>query len=247
MEKIYRRNAVREALRGTRRTLHKLWVQDGLPRKEIAPFLQMAQARQLTVEATSKHQLATLAREKGHQGVVLESAPYPYATLDELLQRSEERNERPFILLLDLVQGPHNMGMLLRSAEITGIHGVVIQQRRAPDITPTIVAASQGATEHLLIAQETNLNRAIETLKAADVWIVGLDMDEDAQQFGAADLNMPLGIVVGHEGSGLRRQVKANCDFILSLPMRGQVESFNAAVAGSIVMMEAWRARGFEQ
>ena len=125
-------------------------------------------------------------------------------------------------------------GQLLRTAEICGVHGVVVQERRAPDITPHIVAAAVGATEHLLIAQVTNLNSAIDTLKQAGVWIVGLDIDPTAHKFGQIDLNMPLGVVVGHEGSGMRRRVKESCDILLQLPMRGKVDSLNASVAGRL-------------
>lgn len=244
-EILYRRHAVSAALHSSRRPLHTLWLQDGLPRKEAAPFLQAARARNLPVRHVSKHELSTLVGDRSHQGVALSADPFPYATPDEMLALADARGEAPFLLILDLVHGPHNLGVLLRSAEICGVHGVIMQDRRAPDITPAMVAASQGATEHLLIAQETNLNRAIEQLKARDVWIVGLAIDPDARLFGTVDLNLPLAIVIGHEGSGLRRQVQANCDIVLQLPMRGHVESFNAAVAGSIVLYEAWRARGF--
>jgi 23S rRNA (guanosine2251-2'-O)-methyltransferase len=245
MEALYRRNAVLEALRGSRRDLHTLWIQQGVSRKEIAPILQAARRRRLTIKEGSKHQISTLAGDRSHQGVVLEAEPYPYASLDDILALAANRGEDAFVLVLDLVHGPNNLGVLLRSAEICGVHGVIMQDRRAPDITPAIVAAAQGATEHLLIAQETNLNRALEQLKARGVWIIGLAIDDDAQAFGSVDFNMPVGIVVGHEGSGLRRQVQANCDIVLQLPMRGHVESFNAAVAGSIVLYDVWRARGF--
>ncbi|MCO5207559.1 MAG: 23S rRNA (guanosine(2251)-2'-O)-methyltransferase RlmB [Anaerolineae bacterium] len=245
METLFRRNAVLEALRSERRQVIHLWVQRGLPRKEIAPILQAARQRNIPVTESDKGTIGRKAGDSSHQGVALEVGPYPYATLDDIIARAEASGEPAFILLLDLVQGPQNVGQLLRTAEICGVHGVVVQERRAPDITPHIVAAAVGATEHLLIAQVTNLNSAIDTLKQAGVWIVGLDIDPTAHKFGQIDLNMPLGVVVGHEGSGMRRRVKESCDLLLRLPMRGKVDSLNASVAGSIVLYAAWQARGF--
>ncbi len=244
-EFLYRRNAVREALRGERRKLHKLYVQKGLPKKEAAPFLHLARQKKLTIEEVSKQRLGNLVQDGSHQGVVLESADYPYANLEDILNLAKKRNEPPFILILDLVQGPQNIGMLVRTAEACGVHGIIMQERRAPDITPAMVAASAGATEHLLIAKVTNLNRTFEDLKAADVWIVGTAMDAEAQMLGRVDLDRPIALVIGHEGSGLRHQVRQNCDMLVMLPMRGQVESLNAAVSGSILLYSAWQARGF--
>ncbi len=195
---------------------------------------------------TSKANLSQLAGDSSHQGLVLEVDPYPYSDLEAILSLSEERNERPFLLLLDLLHGPQNIGILLRTAEACGVHGVVLQDRRAPDITPAVVVHSSGAAEHLRIAQVTNLAKTIERLKDNDLWIVGLDPSPGAQPLGAVDLNMGLGIVVGHEGSGLRRLVRSKCDFLLKLPMRGRVDSLNAASAGAVVLYAAWQARGFE-
>jgi 23S rRNA (guanosine2251-2'-O)-methyltransferase len=176
----------------------------------------------------------------------LEVGQYQYCQVDEILALAEERGEKPFLLLLDLLHGPQNIGTLLRTAEACGVHGVILQDRRAPDITPSVVVYSAGAAEHLLVSQVTNLVQTIERLKAAEVWIVGLDHVKEAEPMGRLDLNLPLGIVVGHEGSGLRRLVRERCDFLLALPMRGQVNSLNAATAGAVILYSAWQARGFE-
>ncbi len=245
-EMITRRNPVLEALRGDRRALHRLWLQSGLPRKQAGPLLHEARRRGVAVEEAGKQKLSQLAGAGDHQGVVLEAGPYRYAAVDEMMERAAERNEQPFILSFDLIQGTSNVGTLLRTAEICGVHGVIIQERRAPDITPLIVQNAQGATEHLLIAQVTNLGQALDELKEREVWIAGLDTGEDAYGWGEIDLNRPLCLVVGHEGEGLRRLVREKCDFILRLPMRGHVESLNAAVAGSVALYAAWQARGFE-
>ncbi len=234
-----------EALRSKRRRLHKLWLKEGQSKAQTRELIQAANGAGVKIGYAGKNRLTQLAGSSSHQNVVLEVGAYPYAELDDLLQLARQRNEFPFLLLLDLVQGPQNIGMLLRTAEACGVHGVIMQKRRAPDITPHIVAFSAGATEHLLIAQVTNLAQTMRQLKEQNVWLVGLDKGEDTQMLGELDLNMALGLVVGHEGDGLRRLVRSECDFTLELPMRGQVDSLNAAVAGSVALYSAWAARGY--
>ena len=245
MDILYRRNTVLEALRGERRTLRRLWVQQGLPERDLQPIREAARARGIAVSEAPKQKLSNLARDNSHQGVVLEASEYPYSDIYEMLELAQGREERPFFLLLDLLHGPQNIGTLLRTAEICGVHGVIIQDRRAPEITPSIAIHAAGATEHLLIAQVTNLVETMKSLKEEDVWLVGMDLSAEAQPLAHVDLDMALGIVVGHEGQGMRRLVRETCDILLQLPMRGQVESFNAAIAGSILIFEAWQARGF--
>lgn len=205
----------------------------------------MARSKGVPIEKTEKGELSQLASDSGHQGVVLEAGPYRYSELEDVLDLASERGEQPFLLLFDLLHGPQNIGALLRAAEACGVHGVIIQDRRAPDVTPSVVMYSAGATEHLHIVQVTNLVRTIRRLKAAEIWIVGLDLSEESIPLGQIDLDMALGVVIGHEGSGLRRLVRENCDFLLKLPMRGQIESLNAATAGAIVLYAAWQARDF--
>lgn len=245
MDYLFRRNAVLEALRGTRRTVHKLWLQEGLNKKLAQPLLAAARARKVSYSYAPKHKLGKLAGDKSHQGVVLEVSNYPYSDVDDILALARERQEKPFILLLDLLHGPQNIGSLLRTAEICGVHGVIMQDRRAPDITPHVVSYAAGATEHLLIAQVTNLVQTMGRLQDEGVWMVGLDFGDDAQTLGQVDLNMAVGLVVGHEGEGIRRLVRQKCDWVMALPMRGRVESLNAAVAGSVALYAAWQARGF--
>ena len=150
------------------------------------------------------------------------------------------------MLLLDLLHGPQNIGSLLRTAEICGVHGVIIQDRRAPDITPSVVIYSAGAAEHLHVAQVTNLVDVMRQLKEEDVWLVGMDLSDEAQPLHQIDLNMSIGIVVGHEGQGMRRLVRETCDLRITLPMRGHVLSLNVATAGSIALYAAWQARKWE-
>lgn len=242
---LIRRNPVFAALDAGRREFYQLWVQEDVDRKSIAPILQMASDQGVTIKKASKEAISNKAKDSRHQGVLLEAGPYGYGSVDDMLALAEERNEKPFFLILDLLHGPQNIGSLLRTAEICGVHGVILQDRRAPDITPAVVQYSAGAAEYLLITQVTNLAQSITNLKETGVWIVGLDIDEEARQFGEIDLDLPIALVVGHEGSGLRRIIKKHCDFLLRLPMRGHTESLNAANAGSILLYAAWQARGF--
>jgi 23S rRNA (guanosine2251-2'-O)-methyltransferase len=244
-EIITRRNPVEAALIAGRRELYELWVQKDLNRNTIAPILQAASRRNVPIREASKQEISNRAQDGRHQGLLLEAGPYTYATINEILDLAAEREEKPFLLLFDLLHGPQNIGSLLRTAEICGVHGVILQDRRAPDVTPAVVQYSAGAAEYLLIAQVTNLARAIDQLKERGIWVAGLDIEKSAMQFGQVDLDMALAIVVGHEGSGLRRITKKHCDFLMRLPMRGQTESLNAAAAGSIVIYAAWQARGF--
>jgi 23S rRNA (guanosine2251-2'-O)-methyltransferase len=244
MEYLYRRNTVFETLRASRRTIKRLWLQKGV--RQAQELVEAAKSSAIPIQTTDKQQLTKLAGDKGHQGVVLEVGPYPYAEIEEMTALAASRGERPFLLLLDLLHGPQNIGTLLRAAEACGVHGIILQDRRAPDITPNVVMFSAGAAEHLLIAQVTNLTQTIQRLKAEDIWIVGLALDEEALPLDQVDLDMPLGIVVGHEGQGLRRLVRERCDYLVMLPMRGQVASLNAATAGAVMLYSAWQARGYE-
>jgi 23S rRNA (guanosine2251-2'-O)-methyltransferase len=244
-EILIRRNTVLEALRGSRRELFTLWLQDGLDKKLAQPVREAAKQRGVRIQTADKQKISRLAKDHSHQGMALEVGPYLYSEVDEILGLAERRGEKPFLLLLDLLHGPQNIGSLLRTAEICGVHGVVVQDRRAPEITPAVVQYSAGAAEHLLVAQVTNLVSTMRQLQDRNVWLVGMDLAEDAQSLGQVDLNMPLGIVVGHEGQGMRRLVRETCDIRLMLPQKGHVESLNAAVAGSILIYQAWQARGF--
>lgn len=241
---LYRRNTVLETLKGSRRPIYRLFVEGA--GRQIEPIIDKAQKRNIAIERVGKERLSQLAGDSRHQGVVLEVGPYEYSSPEEILAFAADKGERPFLLILDLLQGPMNIGMLLRAAEACGVHGVILQDRRAPEITPHVVMYSAGAAEHLQVAQVTNLARALQKLKQADVWIVGLDLSSKAQSLEHVDLDIPLGVVVGNEGSGLRRLVRETCDILLKLPMRGQVGSLNAATAGAIALYAAWQAREFE-
>jgi 23S rRNA (guanosine2251-2'-O)-methyltransferase len=179
-----------------------------------------------------------------HQGVALEAGEYPYHTIYDILDNASKRGEAPFILILDTLQDPQNLGTLLRTAEIVGVHGVLLPLRRTATITPAVVSASSGACEHQWIAQ-ANLHHAINQLKEKGIWVIGLDGSPKAEIPSKIHLDGPLAFVVGSEGGGMRPLVRKTCDLLMRLPMRGQVDSLNAAVAGSVALYMAWQARGF--
>lgn len=242
-ETLYGRNAVYESLRAGRRQFYRLLIAETVRVVDVvADILRLAEAVDVPVERVPRRHLDWLG-DANHQGVVLEASEYPYTDLDEILAEAQRRGDPPFLLLLDLVQDPQNLGSLLRTAEAVGVHGAVIQRRRAAGITPAVVHTSAGAVEHLRVAQVTNLPDAISRLKARDVWVVGLENVRGAQRYDQADLSGPLALVVGSEGEGLRRLVQDRCDLMVYLPMAGEVTSLNAAVAGSVVLYEAWRQR----
>ncbi len=240
-EWIYSRNAVYETLRAGRRQVFKILLAEGVQEKgRVVDILRLAEARRIPVQRVAKLQLDRI--HVAHQGVAAEVGAYPYGSLEEILQRAEARAEAPFVLLLDSLQDPQNFGSLLRTAEATGVHGVVLPLAHTVEVTPAVVNASSGASEHLLIVRH-NLAQAIRRLKEADLWIVGLEHSPEAQPPSALRLDGALALVVGSEGEGLRPLVRSSCDWLLKLPMRGQVESLNAAVAGSIALYLAFLAR----
>jgi len=240
-EILYGRNAVCESLRAGRRKPYQLMLAEGVQQTDaIGQIVFLAKQARVPVTRTDRRNLDQMGNAN-HQGVALETSEYPYSTLDEVLAGTRSHSEPSLFLLLDLLQDPQNVGGLLRTAEAVGVQGIAIQQRRAVGITPAVVHASAGAVEHLRVAQVTNLVDAIGTLKAYDVWVAGLEAVRGAQPYDRADLSGPLALVVGSEGEGLRRLVRERCDFLLCIPMRGQVTSLNVAVAGSIVLYEARR------
>ena len=245
-ETLYGRQAVRESLRAGRRQPYALLLAEGIVESPIVEeIIALAKKKRLPIKYLSRREMEGYVGAVNAQGVALETSGYPYADLDEMFDLARRRREKPLLLLLDLLQDVHNVGSLLRTAEAVGVHGVIIQGRRAAGITPAVVNTSSGAVEHLLIAKVTNLSRTIEQLKGEEMWIAGLEDVYGAKPYTEADLTVPLGLVVGSEGNGLRRLVRDRCDILLSLPMRGQINSLNAAIAGSIALYEVLRQRGW--
>lgn len=243
-ELLYGRQPVREALRAGRRQVYGLLLAQGIQSTGIvAEVLSLAQQARVPVRSLNRRELDQLSGEANHQGLAAEVSTYPYLELVDLLDLIRERGEPPFLLLLDHILDPQNLGSLLRSAEAVGVHGVVLARRRAAAVTPAVVRASAGAAEHIRVAQVPNLAQAIKTLKAEGVWLAGLEAHPKARLYTEADLTGALGLVVGSEGGGLGRLIQESCDFLIRLPMRGQVGSLNAAVAAAIALYEAQRQR----
>lgn len=244
-EIIYGRNAVRECLRARRRQIFRLLLIENIkPAPVINEISDLARQQKVPVLQTPRKELDKLA--KGHQGVALEVSQYPTVDVDDILQRAANLNEPPFIVVLDHLEDPNNLGAILRTAEIVGAHGAIIPRQRAAKITPAAVNASAGATEHLPVADVPNLVQTLKQLKEQNIWIAGLENLPQAMPHHQANLAGALAIVVGSEGDGLSRLMAETCDFLVKLPMRGQVESLNASVAAALLLYEVWRARGFE-
>lgn len=242
-EWIVGRNPVYEVLRAKRRRIFRLHVSTSAEEKgRLTEILRLSNNSRVRIERVPRTQIDNLGTN--HQGVALEADAYPYQTVHDMLDLADNRNEDPFILILDTLQDPQNLGTLLRTAEIVGVHGVLLPLRRTATITPAVVSASSGACEHMLIAQ-ANLHQAIQLLKENDIWVVGLDGSPQAVLPTKIRLDGPLAFVVGSEGQGIRSLVRKTCDLLMRLPMRGQIDSLNAAVAGSIALYMAWQARGF--
>ena len=240
-EWITGRNPVYECLRASRRHFFRLLLNEGSEVKgRVAEIVNLARKANIRTEMVDKFQLAKIADNP--QGVALQVSGYSYADLHLILDHVDASGQPMFILILDQIQDVQNLGALIRSAEIFGVHGTLIPARRAAGITPAVVNASSGATEHLMIAQ-INLSQAIDELRERGAWVVGLDMDESAQPLDSINLKGPLVVVVGSEGHGLRRLVRAKCDYIASIPMVGKVASLNASAAGSIALYAALAQR----
>lgn len=238
------RNAVYEVLRANRRQIFSLRIAQGAQEKgRLAGIATECTQRGLKVERVPRSVLDQITPE--NQGVALQTSSYPYSSIDEMLSIAHKLNEPPFLLILDTLQDPQNLGSLLRTAEIVGVHGVLLPFRRTATITPAVVNASSGASEHLLVAQ-SNIAQAMRSLKEEDIWIVGLEGNPEAQLPHEVNLRGPITLVVGNEAEGMRRLTRDLCDVLLQLPMRGQITSLNAAVAGSIALYLTWQARHFK-
>ncbi len=246
-EALYGRRPVLESLRAGRRRFDHLLLAEGTKSTDIVrDLMDKAAGYNILVKHVPRPMLDDVAHTANHQGVVLKVGPYPYVDVQDLLDLAGARGEPPFLLLLDLLQDPQNVGALVRVAEAVGVQGIVIQERRAVDVTPAVVSASSGAVEHVQVAQVKNLVGAMRQLKEANVWLAAMEKEPGAQFIDRADLTGAVGLVLGSEGKGLRRLVRETCDFAVQLPMRGQVASLNVATAGAVGLYAIWQARGWE-
>jgi 23S rRNA (guanosine2251-2'-O)-methyltransferase len=240
-EWITGRHPVVEVLKARRRDVFSLLVADGVKASDnVNEILKLAKDRKVQVQQVKRERLDRMGEH--HQGFALEVSGYPYVDLIDIEENWQKKQEPPFLLILDVLQNPQNLGTLLRTAESVGVHGVVMAYNRAAGVTPAVVNASSGATEHMLITQ-MNIAQMIDRLKEKNIWVIGLDGGEASQPIEKTRLDGALAVVVGSEGSGLRKLVRDSCDVIVKLPMHGNVESLNASIAGSVTLYQALFAR----
>ena len=237
---VYGRNAVKELL-GSGRDIEKIYVQSGEREGSINLLIGMASERKIPIIEYDKQKLDKMCAGARHQGIIASAAEHNYSTVEQILAYAEERGEKPFIVILDGVEDPHNLGAIIRSAECCGVHGIIIPKRRAVGLTATVAKASAGAIEHMRVAKVTNIPTVIDELKEKGLWIYGADMD--GQTLYSTDLCGSSAIVMGSEGFGISRLVKEKCDFIVSIPLYGAVNSMNVSCAAAIILAEAARQK----
>ncbi len=234
------RNAVLEAFRSGK-TIDKLFVLDGCQDGPVKSIIREAKKTDTIINFVDKERLDRLAGTGHHQGVVAQAAAYEYAEVEDILKAAKDKGEAPFIFILDEIEDPHNLGAIIRTANQAGAHGVIIPKRRAVGLTATVAKTSAGAINYTPVAKVTNISKTIEDLKKQGMWFVCADMDGTTMY----DLNLtgPIGLVIGNEGSGVGRLVKEKCDFVTSIPMKGDIDSLNASVAAGVLAYEIVRQR----
>lgn len=245
-EKIYDdqiegRNSVIELLE-SKKDINKIFVTKGEKHGSINKILAIARERNVIIVEKDKRQMEQMAQTPNYQGVIAIVPPFEYCEIEDILKDAKNKNEDPFVLILDGIEDPHNLGSIIRTAETAGVHGVIIPKRRAASVNSTVSKVSAGAVEHMKIARVTNISDSIQKLKDKGLWICGTDIDAKNYYYNQ-DLKGPLGIVIGNEGQGMSEKVKKNCDFLVKIPMKGKVTSLNASVSTGIVVYEAVKQR----
>lgn len=241
MDNLLGRNPILEALRAGR-PINKIMIAKGSTIVSLKEILALAKERNIVVQYVEKKQLEFLAEGGNHQGIIAQAAAKEYVEWEDVLIEVQQKGETPLFLLLDGVEDPHNLGAILRTADAAGVHCVIIPKHRAVPLTSGVAKASAGAIEYVAVAKVTNLAQTIDEMKKKGLWLAGTDQDAD-QVYYQADLQGPLGIVMGSEGKGLGKLVKEKCDFLIGIPMKGKVNSLNVSVAASLVLYEVVRQR----
>ncbi|WP_124067580.1 23S rRNA (guanosine(2251)-2'-O)-methyltransferase RlmB [Clostridium sp. E02] len=234
------RNAVLEAFRSGK-TIDKLYVQKGVQDGPIQSIVREAKKSDTILNFVERERLDQMSEEGHHQGVIAHAAAYEYAEVDDMLKAAEEKGEPPFLILLDGIEDPHNLGAIIRTANLSGAHGVIIPKRRAVGLTATVAKTSAGALNYTPVAKVTNLTSVMEELKEKGMWFVCADMEGETMY--RLNLKGPIGVVIGSEGSGVGRLVKEHCDMVASIPMKGNIDSLNASVATGVLAYEIVRQR----
>lgn len=234
------RNPVLEAIKSGRE-IDKLFVQKGASEGSIRQILAMAREKNILIKEVDKAKLDGLSTTKNHQGVIASAALYKYYEVEDILNIAKEKNEEPFIIILDEITDNNNLGSVLRTADAAGVHGVIIPKRRSVALTPVVAKTSAGAVEYVPVAKVTNINQTMKQLKDAGLWIVGAEMSGDT--YYQKDLTGPIALVIGSEGEGIGRLIKENCDFLVKIPMSGKISSLNAGVSAGIIAFDIYRQR----
>lgn len=224
------------------RDINKIFVSDGEKHGSINKIIALAKEKKVIINEVSKAKLNQMSQTENNQGVIAIVPPFNYCEIEDILDLAKKRDEKPFILILDGIEDPHNLGSIIRTAETAGVHGIIIPKRRAANVNSTVAKVSAGAVEYMKIARVNNINDAINTLKENDVWICGTDMNTDKYYYDE-DFTGGIGIVIGSEGYGISRLVKENCDFLVKIPMKGKITSLNASVSAGIVIYEVVKQR----
>lgn len=240
-DQIEGRNAVLELLESGK-DVNKILIEKGEKHGSILKILAMAKERRIVIVELEKNKLNQMAQTPSHQGVIAIVPPFDYCEVENILEDAKEKNEKPFVLILDGIEDPHNLGSIIRTAETAGVHGIIIPKRRAASVNSTVNKVSAGAVQHMKIARVNNINDVIRDLKEEGLWICGTDM-EAQKYYYEEDYRGAIGIVIGSEGFGMSRLVKENCDFLVKIPMKGKVTSLNAAVSAGIVTYEVVKQR----
>ena len=240
-DQIEGRNSVLELLQSGK-DINKIYITKGEKHGSINKIIQLAKQKKIIIVEKDKKQMQQIAQTPNYQGVIATVPPYEYCEIEDILKKAKDQNEPPFVLILDGIEDPHNLGSIIRTAETAGIHGIIIPKRRAATVNSTVAKVSAGAIQYMKIARVTNISEAIQKLKDEGLWICGTDI-ETQKYYTEQDLTGPLGIVIGNEGQGISDKVKKNCDFLVKIPMKGKITSLNASVSAGIIIYEAVKQR----
>ena len=240
-DQVEGRNAVLELLESDR-DINKIYISDGEKHGSINKIIALAKEKKIIINEISKAKINQIAQTENNQGVIAIVPPFNYCEIEDILEVAKNKKEKPFIIILDGIEDPHNLGSIIRTAETAGVHGIIIPKRRAVAVNSTVSKVSAGAVEHIKIARVNNINETINYLKENDIWIYGTDMNTDKYYYDE-DFTGNIAIVIGSEGFGMSRLVKENCDFLVKIPMKGKITSLNASVSAGIVIYEAVKQR----
>lgn len=240
-DQVEGRNAVLELLE-SQKDINKLFIESGEKHGSINKIIAKAKERKVIIIEKDKKQMKEMARTENYQGVIAIVPPFEYCEVEDIIEEAKSKNEDPFILILDGIEDPHNLGAIIRTAETAGVHGIIIPKRRAASVNSTVNKVSAGATEYMKIARVNNITETIKTLKKNDIWVCGTDMNAKSYYY-QENYKMPIAIVIGSEGFGISRLVKENCDFMVKIPMKGKITSLNASVSAGIIIYEVVKQR----